>query len=80
MTREDIDRALESFARVAEAIERMPGAFTTAEVATTTLARVVAEQERRLRVLEPCPPFGLPHEWAHPSLSPSTCNRCGVRR
>lgn len=72
MTREDIDRALLN-------VNVGKPATDAYETDLQVLARIVGEQERRLRVLEPCemtPNEGAPHAW-----SPSrTCIWCGVRR
>lgn len=46
------------------------------------LARVVADQERRLRALEPCAGRGnldLPHEWGV-DMAKGACVWCGIRK
>jgi hypothetical protein len=69
MTREEIEQAL-----------ALLQSQTAHAPFVAKLADIVAEQERRLRVLEPCEfsPHGqdAPHEWT----PIRTCVWCGVRR
>lgn len=63
MTREEIDRTLET--------------ITSASIPTVSaLARIVADQEQRLRALEPCPGPARIHLWREDG----TCAGCTTRK
>ncbi len=68
MKRKDIDRLL---AFLQSDVHRVAFPHVAA------LAEVVADQERRLRALEPCPKLGnTPHEWSWDE--PFRCAACGL--
>lgn len=74
MTREDIDLTLRT-------VGRGSGGDMGGPSELRLLALIVADQERRLRALEPCPRRGGigAHIWVEDSAG-IACNFCGVRR
>lgn len=79
MTREEIDQVLDMLIRSDDRGVSAPMAFTSA------LARIVADQEHRLRVLEPCAARvaeGQAHAWGHfePAPNAFTCRYCGITK
>ena len=71
MTREEVDRSLQRIRLV------IASGAPEAQGIVAALTLIVADQERRLRVLEPCPRNDNgPHVW----LSSGVCGYCEVRR
>ena len=77
MTREEIRLTLAAIAGEGSPSDGPPSSTSSAR-----LAAILLEQERRLRVLEPCEksphPYGA-HDW-HAHIPPMACRLCGVTR
>lgn len=79
MTREEIGQGLASLVRnMGAVVKDILARDRMAAAGVLTLAAIVAEQERRLRVLEPCPNALGPHP-EHAWLN-GVCPRCEARR
>lgn len=77
MTRQEIALTLAAIAS-----EGPSGGPPSSASSSRKLAAILLEQERRLRVLEPCEksphPYGA-HDW-HAHIPPMACRLCGVTR